>query len=268
MPQVKFVVHRHNIYRPSGGLLGRYKFLHSGIDHYICVSQITKKRLLERGVARKKASVVNATATASNPPVDRRQQKQKICHQYNLDATKPLIGVVANLIEPRKGYGTLLHALNTIKQEGVDFQVIGCGEGEDRPVIEKIQAELGLQQDVHLLGFVRNITAVLGALDIFCLPSVDECFSVALQEAMHANCCIITTACGGTPEMIEHEYNGLLSEAGNATALAANLKLALHDTELRQRLATNGTNYVKQNLSVEKMVANTAKIYHELLTSK
>ena len=267
LPRVKFVVHRHNVYPPSRGLLGGYKFLHSGIDHYICVSQVTKKRLLERGISTQKASVVNATAIACDPPADRRRQKQTICHQYDLDPTKPLIGVVANLIEPRKGYGTLLRALNIVKREGIPFQVLCCGEGEDRPAIEKIRAELGLQRDVHLLGFVRDITSVLGALDVFCLPSVDECFSVALQEAMHSCCCILTTNSGGTPEMIEHGYNGLLSEAGDAARLATNFKLVLRDAALRQRLADNGKTFVKQNLSAEKMVAATAQVYAQVLST-
>ena len=265
LPRVRFVVHRHNVYRPSRGWLGRYKFLHSGIDHYICVSQLSERMLLERGVTTKKISVVRATALAGDPPRDRPQQKKKICHRYHLDPAKPLIGVVANLIEPRKGYGKLLRALNIIKREGVAFQVICCGEGDDRAVIEKIRADLNLQQEVHFVGFVRDITAVLGALDVFCLPSVDECFSVALQEAMHARCPILTTDSGGTPEMIRHRYNGLLSAAASAEELAANLKLILHDQALRARLAANGKTYVEQNLSAEKMVAETAQIYRRLL---
>ena len=268
LPRVRFVVHRHNVYRPSRGLLGSYKFVHSGIDHYICVSQVGERMLLERGVARQKISVIRATAVASNPPSDRLRQKQKICHQYHLDPTKPLIGVVANLIEPRKGYGTLLRALSIVKREGIPFQAICCGEGGDRLKIEKIWIDLGLQQEVHFAGFVRDITSVLGALDVFCLPSVDECFSVALQEAMHARCCILTTNSGGTPEMIKHQYNGLLSPAGNAQQLATNLKLVLRDHDLRHNLATNGKAYVEQNLSVEKMVAGTAQIYQRLPSSQ
>ncbi len=261
LPRVKFVVHRHNVYRPSSGLLGSYKFLHSGIDHYISVSQVGKRMLLERGVNAQRVSVVRATAIASDPPGDRQQQKEKICRQYNLDPTKPLIGTVANLIEPRKGYGTLLHALNMVKREGIPFQAICCGEGGDRAKIEKVWVDLGLQQEVHFAGFVRDITSVLGALDVFCLPSIDECFSVALQEAMHARCCILTTNSGGTPEMIEHQYNGMLSAAGNANELAANLRLVLCDHALREHLAANGKRYVEQNLSVEKMVADTAQVY-------
>lgn len=267
LPRVKFIVHRHTIVRPSASLFTRFKYLHRGIDHYICVSQVGEKMLLERGVARQKVSVIRATTTASNPPADRTQQKLKICHQYNLDPAKPLIGVVANLIEPTKGYGTLLRALSIIKRKGIPFQAICCGEGSDRLKIEKIWAELGLQQEVHFVGFVHDITSVLGALDVFCLPSVNDCFSIALQEAMHACCPILTTNSGGTPEMIEHDYNGLLSAAGDAEGLATNLALVLHDNTLRQRLATNGKAYVDQNLSVGKMIDATTRIYTKVLNT-
>jgi glycosyltransferase involved in cell wall biosynthesis len=47
---------------------------------------------------------------------------------------------------------------------------------------------------------------------------------------------VVATRTGGTPEIVEHEVNGLLVERGDPAALAAALERVLADRELAARL--------------------------------
>ncbi len=268
LPRVKFVVHRHNIYSPSRGVFTRYKYLHGGIDRFICVSQAVRNVLLRYGVTPSQAVAVLATVP---PPRYRggakQRQRQTIYARYRLNPDLPLIGTVANLLEHRKGYDTLLQALKLLKEDGVPLQAIFCGQGPDRAKLEKQCQALHLHEDVRFAGFVAEVYDLLTAVDIFCFPSRDEALGLAVQEAAHAGCCIVATRSGGVPEMVEHGTSSMLSDEGDAVALASNLQLVLNDVPLRQRLAANAKTHVAQNLSVEKMVTDTAQVYAQLFNT-
>jgi glycosyltransferase involved in cell wall biosynthesis len=64
-----------------------------------------------------------------------------------------------------------------------------------------------------------------------------EAFGRVTVEAMRAGLPVCGTNSGGTPEIIEPGVAGLLSPAGDAKALAANLMTLEADEDLRRHLA-------------------------------
>jgi glycosyltransferase involved in cell wall biosynthesis len=64
-----------------------------------------------------------------------------------------------------------------------------------------------------------------------------EAFGRVTVEAMRAGLPVCGTDAGGTPEIIDPGVNGLLSPAGDADALAANLMALESDEDLRRSLA-------------------------------
>jgi glycosyltransferase involved in cell wall biosynthesis len=65
-----------------------------------------------------------------------------------------------------------------------------------------------------------------------------EAFGRVTVEAMRAGLPVCGTRSGGTPEIIDHGVNGLLSMAGDVQGLAANLMSLESDEPLRRALAT------------------------------
>jgi glycosyltransferase involved in cell wall biosynthesis len=65
-----------------------------------------------------------------------------------------------------------------------------------------------------------------------------EAFGRVTVEAMRAGLPVCGTNAGGTPEIIDPGVNGLLSPAGDANALAANLMALELDEDLRRRIAS------------------------------
>ena len=138
LPRVKFIVHRHNIGKLTTNLFTRYKYLHGGIDRFICISQAVRKVLLHYGIAPQRAVAI--LGTVHRPAYDehqRQQQRQEIYLRYNLNPNLPLLGTMARLLEYTKGYDTLLHALKLLKEDGMPVQAIFCGQGVDREKLGK-----------------------------------------------------------------------------------------------------------------------------------
>ena len=83
--------------------------------------------------------------------------------------------------------------------------------------------------------------------DVFALPSFVEGLPIALLEAMALGLPSISTNVYAIPEAIHHGETGILIEAGDAEALAREIKELKNDPSLRQKLAESGSKYVLEN---------------------
>ncbi len=146
-----------------------------------------------------------------------------------------VLGTVASLTA-KKGHATLLEAVARLHDQGVKVSVVLAGEGPARSRLESQSVALGISGDVHFLGAVRDVADVLGAIDIFVLPSMVEGLPLALLEAMAAGKPVVASAVGGVPEVVASEQNGLLVEPGNVERLASALERLAMSPALRDRL--------------------------------
>ena len=81
--------------------------------------------------------------------------------------------------------------------------LVMVGDGPDRPAAERLVREAGLGDRVEFLGNVSPVEGVLGAGDVFLLPSQEESFGLAALEAMACGVPVIASNAGGLPELVE-----------------------------------------------------------------
>ena len=88
-----------------------------------------------------------------------------------------------------------------------------------------------LHKRFHYLGALDlpSVRAVLKSIDIFLIPSLWENCPYSCIEAMTARRAIVSSDCGGMPELIEHRQNGLLARSGVAASFAEALDEAIED---------------------------------------
>ncbi len=98
--------------------------------------------------------------------------------------------------------------------------------------------KLSLTPSVSFLGHRDDIPDLLACLDIFVLPSHSEGISRSLLEAMAGGLPVIATEVGGTPEVVQHEVNGLLVPVKDPQALAQALIRLLADPALAKKLGS------------------------------
>jgi glycosyltransferase involved in cell wall biosynthesis len=96
-------------------------------------------------------------------------------------------------LAPQKRMNLLIRAFAQVARPDAHLTILG--EGEDRPALEALVRDLGLDGRVHLPGFVEDPGPYFRAADVFVLSSVYEGLPAVVLEAMAADCPVISTDC-------------------------------------------------------------------------
>ena len=266
LPALKLVVHRRVDYVPHAGRLNRFKYTTPLVDRFVAISQAIGGILADYGIARGRISVVHSAV--SEPPSlsgTKDDCKKELCRELGISPALPLISCVAYLTE-QKEHRTLLDALAVLKGAGVPFHCLLAGDGPLRQDLEKQAQALGIAGDVTFLGIRSDTRRLLVASEIFALSSGFEGLGTSILDALFADCCVVATAVGGIPEMIQDGKTGLLAPRGDGAAFGARLITAIRDPALATTLARNGRAFIAERFHVDRMVEGNLAVYRELTT--
>ena len=159
----------------------------------------------------------------------------------------------------------LLEAFRSIAKDFDDVVLLMVGDGEEKAEAINRVNEWGLGKRVIFQSFREDIPDVLNAADIFVLPSLWEAFPIALLEAMSMGKAVIATNVDGTPEIIEHNRNGILIPVDNLVKhIYENLSLLIKDLTLRKRLQTIAVQTIYGRYNLETLARENEKIYERL----
>ena len=109
---------------------------------------------------------------------------------------------VGRLAAP-KDFPTLLKALALVRTSRKDVFLWVVGDGVLRPSVEKLCAELGLNEAVTFWGERADTGAFFNAADLCVLSSKSEGLPISLLEAMAAGRPVVAAAPGAVPEIVE-----------------------------------------------------------------
>jgi len=113
-----------------------------------------------------------------------------------------------------------------------------AGEGPERPRLDHLVAELGVDDRVRFIGAQprETVLELLAAADAELLSSGWENFPHSLIEGLAVGTPVIATGGGGVREIVTDGVNGLLVAPGDPEALAAAIRRFFADDELREEL--------------------------------
>ena len=156
----------------------------------------------------------------------------------------PTVLSVGRLVE-KKGFDYLVRACALLRDRGVKFRCLIVG-GHDKyaEIIQQLITDLDLLDIIKLPGAVtqEELRSIYQNGTVFALPCliVDngdrDGIPNVLVEAMAMELPVISTDISGIPELINHQYNGLLVPEKDANAMADAIETLLNDNALRLRL--------------------------------
>ena len=176
---------------------------------------------------------------------------------------QPLVLSIGRIVE-NKGPQLLVDAAIRLHQEGLPVRVGFLGDGPLRSELEQRVEQAGLSGSIVFHGQVQDVERWLRRADIVVRPSFTEGLPLAVLEAMSAGRCNVVSDIAPNLELITDSVNGLTFRTGDASDLAAKLRLAITDQQARVRMASEGRRS-SLNRSWDRMAAETGLALSECI---
>jgi GalNAc-alpha-(1->4)-GalNAc-alpha-(1->3)-diNAcBac-PP-undecaprenol alpha-1,4-N-acetyl-D-galactosaminyltransferase len=135
-----------------------------------------------------------------------------------------------------KGYDVLIRAFANVAAEFPLWTLTIIGEGPERESLTELARSLGVAERLSLPGWMATPEAELTQGAIFVMSSRYEGFSNATLEAMGLGLPVISTACGGSEEMITDGKNGMIVPVDDVGQLSDAMRQLMRDEGLRKRM--------------------------------
>ena len=178
------------------------------------------------------------------------QKKEKLLHIFFL----------SNLLI-NKGVLTLLDACRMLKEQGYAFQCDFVGGETSDMNAESFKQECikrGIEDCVMYHGkkYGDEKLFFFQKADIFVLPTFNECFPLVLLEAMEQGLPCISSAVGGTPEIVDEGKTGFLVPCREVVPLAERISILLKDEALRKRFGEAGRIKFEEEYTLQRFEEN------------
>jgi glycosyltransferase involved in cell wall biosynthesis len=172
------------------------------------------------------------------------------------------IWLTVGRLETQKDYPTLFRALSKIVKQNDQTSLLIVGEGSLRKDLYELARTLSIEQNVHLLGYRRDVPDLMAAVDAFVLASSWEGLPNAVAEALASRKPVVVTSVGGLPEMVEDEISGIIVPPKNPDALAkAMMQIMNMPSTKRREMGDNGRKYIMSCFEAKQIYL----IWEELL---
>jgi len=174
----------------------------------------------------------------------------------------------AGRLEVRKGVFDLLDCMRIVTISIPQARLVIIGKGPLSSSITRKVAELELQKQVDIRGFVtrQELCDTMLRSSMFVLPSHYEGLPTVALEAMACKLPVVATAARGNSDIIRSEVTGLLVPPRSPEALAQAVVRLLQHPELREKLAKNARRMIEENFTWDRICDRTLAAYELAVT--
>lgn len=242
----------------------KHRFLDRRNDHLVCVSNEIKYFLEKKWKPRCNLLTIHNGIMAQEA---NSQCSGKIKMELAIPQNGKIIGHVGRLV-PVKNQFLLLEAFYKVCNRLSETYLILVGDGPMMKELSFSAEQMGIADQVRLVGYREDVLDLLSSFDVFVLSSLSEGLSVALLEAMSVGIPVIATDVGGNKDILQAGHNGILVPTKDSEKMAEEIFKVLTDTKLSSSLGRAAMKTVRTEYSMSRMVGAYMDIYSKALEEK
>jgi glycosyltransferase involved in cell wall biosynthesis len=214
-------------------------------DRIIVNSEWSQEGLIREGVPAEKIAIIPLAHEEAD--VGHRTSDVRFPRSYpdRFTRERPLHVLFLGLVNLRKGVARLLKAAQILRDEPVEFWMVG-------PV--EIAKPAGTIADAGRVKWFGPVTRKRAAefyrnADVFILPTLSDGFAITQLEAQaHGLPLIVSSRCG---DVVQHNINGLLLNDPSVDLIASAIRFCLQNPSELARFSRSST--VRENYSVTRL---------------
>lgn len=176
-------------------------------------------------------------------------------NELNLKDTDFALISMGDLID-RKNYKVAIEVVAKLNNPYVHYFI--CGKGPEEVELKKLAENLGVDKQVHFLGFRNDIKELLKASDTFLFTSKQEGLARSLMEAMASKIPCVVSKIRGNTELIVNNENGFLC-SGLDDYVNAIIKI-MQSPDLAYKFKEKSSKHLN-NFSIEKVIDCLFDVY-------
>ena len=181
-------------------------------------------------------------------------------------ARQPLV-LAWGRVQYEKGFQVLASAIGRLRHRVPGIRCVIAGRGSYLPDLQVHLDVEGVNDLVHLAGFVNDddLRALLHTAGCVAIPSLYEPFGIVALEAMAAGAPTVAARTGGLAEILDGTQAGRLFEPGDPDDLADHLEAVLTDPGVADDLQRAATALVRDQYSWDAIATSTVAVYERAL---
>jgi glycosyltransferase involved in cell wall biosynthesis len=267
-PRIPWICSVHDIYSRSWSgswTLPLFDRIWRRADAVIAISYAVKDWLVqEQRVSADKVTVIHYGIEP-----ERFARPQFLPDEQALPHRQAVVGTIGRL-EPRKGHEYLIRAMPDVlsRVPQATLRIAGHDPWGYGQVLRGVIDALGVEEQVRLVGFERDVPAFLHGIEVFTLASRSEGFGQVVIEAMAAGKPVVASHIAPFTEIVVDGGTGLLVEPENPKAFAEAIAWLLTHPEAALRTGRLGQERVRLHFSAEQMATRTLALYQQVLSAR
>ena len=237
-------------------------------DRVVAVSDSARRHVLERaGLPTRMTTTIHNGIDLAPYRTGGGQDAALLRSELGIDPEAPVLTTVAVLRQP-KGIDDMLDALPAILRRHPEAVHVIAGDGPHRDALEAHAATAGLEGSVRFMGRVADVARVLGASNVFVLPSHTEALPTVVIEAMAAGLPVVATDVGGTAELLDPTSTGILVPPRDPTRLADAVTRLLDAPRQAEALGIAARRAATERFGIDRQAARLADEYRVLVARR
>ena len=185
-----------------------------------------------------------------------------------------------------KGVYELVDAMHILKERGVNIECVIVGENarelhgvrawvlsrlgfasDVRSELMQLIQRYGLERQVRLMGFVKDVSAVYQTLDVLCFPSYLNAAGRPVFEAALFGVPSVVAVDDPPPDAVVHGQTGLAIPRPEPGLIADALQSLALDEEFRLTLGRGARAWAMEHFTIENSAAAIFNIYQQIASS-
>ena len=161
-------------------------------------------------------------------------------------------------LNKNKNHEIVIKALSELNNSKIHYII--CGQGNLESYLKELINKLGLEKQVHLLGYRNDVAEIYKVSNIFIFPSKREGLPVSLMEAMSCGLPVICSNVRGNRDLVQSKKNGFLLYPNDINGFCKSIDKLIFDKQLIKSIGENNRNQMEK-YSINNVMSEMKNIY-------
>lgn len=188
------------------------------------------------------------------------------CPPQSRAATRPVVGIVANLDRPVKRVDLFLDAARQVRDAVGDVEFVIVGDGHLRPDLVEQARRCGISAAVRFAGSVADARAEIRRFSVGVIASDSEGLSNAILEYMAEGVPAVARAVGGNADAILDGETGRLVDGADPRALSDAIVGLLRNDARRRHMGARARAIADARFSMGACVRRHEAYYERIVS--